>query len=150
MPVDARSDLREEVRQVLDMTSRIDERVKGLVERQAELYSGLQGQSDKLNGLMSRVTVLETHGGSDLVRRLDDLVRQMALIEATGAGPLREVREQVDDMDKAAVQMEHRVKTLEGTASDWGGKVRGGVAEVLKAVVAIVVAYLLFRFGIKS
>src|SRR4051812_21154443 len=86
-------DIRHELRQLLEVTSRIDERVRGLVERQQELADAIQAQGEQLT----------------------DVSRRLALVEVTGGQSLVELRAEVRVIDRQLVEIEHRVKRLEGT-----------------------------------
>jgi archaellum component FlaC len=129
MPIEKNTDqfyvqLSESVKLVFDLTSRIDERVKILMEKQNELDRNFQRIMDGLSSLSTRVSIVESKSNEDL-------------------------KEQVEELEKRVHDLEMKNEVLNvfksGTENRWNHIIDAA----WKVIVGIAVAYIVFKTGIK-
>ena len=63
----------ESIKLIFDLTSRIDERVKILVEQHNETHQRIEKIHERYEGMMNRIVVLENKNGSELKHAIADL-----------------------------------------------------------------------------
>lgn len=68
--------------QVLELTSRIDERVKHIIDRQDEADLRIESLIQQQNGILARIAALESAGVSGLRNELSEAHRRLAHLES--------------------------------------------------------------------
>lgn len=157
-----RKDIGNEIKLVLEMTARVDERVKLVVEKQSEMTTRLNSFIDAHNALASRVTILEANqnnnGMSELRTKYETLFQKVARLEADcPREEIEEMHEAVNDCNKVidnmkldAHKVERRVEKIEEHHMSTWGKAKFVFDLLIKAGWAIVVGYLLWKLGLSS
>lgn len=148
-----RRELQNEVKLVLDMTARVDERVKLIVEKQTEMTARLNGFIDSHNALAGRVMVLEA--GSGDIDRFNGLFERVVKLEADPTADniervekmVAEFRAYLDEIRRDAVGVEKRVHMLEDASDGMWTKTRYIIDLIVKAVWALAIGYLLYKTG---
>lgn len=153
---DPRNELRQEIRQILDTTARVDERFKTMVERQHEFSTRLQAVSDQLATLQSRLTVVESKNGESAKKYAEAVaheVRELALkvekLDLAGSVPTKKATTDIEAIEEKINDLENRLEGIEKHSGDWSNRMKAAGIEIFKIVLAMVAAYLLFRWGIK-
>lgn len=113
----------ESVKSLFELTTRVDERVEMLMNRQEASQMKMDTQLEKMTDLLGRVKVLEstTNQGTDII----DLKAQLHNIEL-------------------------RVQSMEITSGKQEGRWKTIVTFGVQLVWVIVAAYLLYRLGIQA
>lgn len=152
-----RNEIRQEIKQILETTARVDERFKTMVERQAEFFSRLNVISDQLANLQSRMAMVESKNGDAAKKYAEEVseeVRQLTLrlerMELVGTLPAKKAIEQIDEMEPRVDDVEKRVQDLEKDNADWANRLKLTGVELFKIILAMFAAYLLFRMGVKQ
>ncbi len=139
---------------VLDITSRVDERVKMIAEGQSELTQRLNKFIDEHNSLAVRVKLIETFAGDKLITDvseirmgLDRIKSRTDLIESIGAAPMRE---KMDTLAKSFDDMRVRLEQMELSHNSVSEKFKHIGGLIVQGIWVIIVCYVLFRLGINS
>ena len=119
------SQVNDGMKSVIDMTSRIDERVKIIMEKQIESDRRLLTMMDHLNSLSARVTILESRDGAKLE----------AIIEAN--------RQKVAELEK-------QVEILQLHQTSNGERWKNIFNTGLQVITAVAVGYILWKMGLPS
>jgi hypothetical protein len=145
-------DMRADMKLVLDMTTRVDERLKSICEKQQEVNSRLNQFSDTLSDMMSRVRVLEA--GHDLYT-LDDMDRvrdRLTMIEAKGSPAFiqdqKETEGLIAGLTTHITNVDRRLSRIEESNQGFWGRVNKFTQMVTHGIWVIVVCYLLLRLNL--
>jgi len=117
------SQVSESIKDLHDLTTRVDERVKHLIERQAEMDMKL----NRIDGISERVAVLESKAGA-----IDGVARAIGNIEQTNL---------MDDKRITALETSHA--TLHGRWQKIGNF-------ILQLTWAVVACYIIFKLGLSD
>ena len=158
MAVAAENKLQNEIRLVLEMTARVDERVKLIVEKQSDMTQRLNGFIDSHNTLASRVTVLEAKAGNTLQEmktKMDQMVERVVKLEsdplchhlAKLEGVVLKSREDINSLVGVVGGIDNRVDRVEEGQDGIWSKSKYGLDLVVKAVWALAIGYLLYKLG---
>lgn len=156
-----RKDLQSEIKLVLEMTARVDERVKLVVEKQAEMTHRLNGFIDSHNALLNRVSVIEAKNGNgihDVKGKVDTMVERLVKLEADHSSghferiekTVAECRDIMDDMRRELVAVEKRVHKMEEASIGMWSKTKFVLDLVAKGIWVIIVCWLLYKFGLNT
>jgi len=157
-----RKDISNELKLVLEMTARVDERVKQVIEKQSDMTTRLNSFIDSHNALASRVTVLEaSHNGNGigvLRNKYEMLFEKVTALEhETSEKDIEEMQDTLqechgkvetlqDDHDK----LDLRIQRVEDDHSSAWAKGKFVFDLLVKAGWAIFVGYLLYKLGLSS
>lgn len=119
------SQVSESIKSVFDITSRIDERVKIIMEKQTDFDRKIVQMMDSINSINSRVTILEAKDEKTIKESLEKVVYKT-----------HELEKKLEIM---------QLKT-EGSEGKWR-QIMGFVAQVS---VAIITAYIAYKLGINQ
>lgn len=157
-----RREIGTEIKLVLEMTARVDERVKLLVEKQSEMTARLNNFIDSHNALASRVTILETNNDGqatrDLKYKYEMLWERVAKIEATtGLQQLEKMEEDVDSINHTLDEMKvnnhsisKRVEHVEEYNTSHLSRAKFVFDLFVKAAWAVVVGWMLWKLGLSN
>lgn len=134
-----------ELKKLLDLTTRVDERVKLIVERQQEMHSRLNQFAADHHELTTRVSIVESN--AEDLETLDQLRQRVTMLEAHGSEP---VNKQVNELEDEVDIIEDRVKKLEDHHEGMWGKINKLLGLLVHGVWIIVVCYLLYKMGINT
>ncbi len=112
----------ESIKLVFDLTSRIDERVKFLVEQHGEANDKIEKLMDRQEGIVSRLSVLENKNGNGL-------------------------KEDVYDMKNLVRALEIKVASLEIHSASHTNKWSTATDFVFKVIVTAIGAMLAWKIG---
>lgn len=154
-----RKDLQTEIKLVLEMTARIDERVKLIIEKQSEMTHRLNGFIDSHNALLNRVTIIETKNGNgihEIKNKVDAIIERIVKVESEGENVDRvevmigECRDIMDEIRRELVNVEKRVHKMEESSAGMWSKMKFVIDLVAKGIWVIIVCWLLYKFGLNS
>lgn len=162
MPQD--SNILNDIKQVLDISSRVDERVKTIQVNQQELNSRMNQMLSELSQLSARVIVLESRNGTKL-HEVQDVVNDLNVkVEKINVGGtecfnkfLAEEKEQsgdfydkIDELDTKIEILNTKIKMLERDNDGWQSKVKlyGGL--VIQGIWVLIVCFMLAKFGLST
>lgn len=115
-----------------DLTSRIDERVKNLVETQGEMSDRMDKLMERQEGIMSRLSVLENKNG---VHK-----------------DIEKIEEDIKDLQQGILGMNYlqqRVVLLEASNSSSTDKWRNAFSIISNIIVIVFGGIILWKLGIK-
>lgn len=142
----------EEIKQIISITSRVDERVKMIVDSQNQIGKRLEHFIDEHNELASKVYVIEAKNGSkayELINKLDDrldiLASKVEIIELIGS---KKHTGEISEHEDALIDMLHRVKDLEEHKSNISEKVKTVFNHIMQGIFFIAIAYILYKLGL--
>jgi len=138
------------LREIGDVTSRTDERVKAITENQQEMNIRLNRFIDEHNVLTSRVHVLESKNGhkfQEMVITQDEkIIRLMArleMIETSGTPKQQEIKHEL-------VEMKSDLKELHHHRQNHIDRIRLIFGLVFQGIFYLILAYVLWRLGLTS
>jgi chromosome segregation ATPase len=139
--------LREELKAVLELTTRVDERIKMISSRQQDMGERLNRFVDEHNELSGRVPFFEDRLDSieDLARRL---MERVTLIDVRGSQLSATTATRVDALTDRIRQIEDRLDKNAAIAAGWWGTLGRIGQMIVHAVWVIIVCYLLWRLGL--
>ena len=117
------------IKAIFDLTARIDERVKMLLEQHAVVNKKLDGQAVQDNEMATRISVLENRNGKVTEKEINRLGEE-----------LNELEIKVDEMGEGVIEAKRWTMISQ---SRW----KMAFDFLYKMVYAIVVAYLLYRLN---
>lgn len=120
-------DVKRSIDSIFELTTRVDERVQGIMKQQNTLEAQIDRQTDIVNGIKERVKVLESH----LIDTIQDHRETSENKENTHNLDLR-----VSAVEKSAINQEQRWKSI----FSFG----------IQLIWVILAAYLLYKLGIQS
>lgn len=142
------------MKQLLNVTSRVDERVKSLIENQQEINGRLNRYIDEQSRLASKIAVLEQHGGSKLKDGLDmlddhmvDITHRLGLIEQ-GFNPLHAKEQETIRNELASIK--NRLEKVETSSNNLIGSIQKVGGLVIQMLWVIITCYLLYKLGLNS
>lgn len=154
---DPRNELRQEIRQILETTARVDERFKTMVERQSELSTRLNVISDQLSTLQGRITIVESKNGEAAKRYIDaisvelrELSSRVDRVELVGSDPTKKLVNNMEGVSSKIDDIDQRLKQVEKHKNDWSDKLKIAGIEFFKMFLTMLSAYILFRWGISQ
>jgi chromosome segregation ATPase len=153
--------IRSELKLVLDMTTRVDERIKLIVERQQEMNNRLNSFMATLNDLGSKVHVLESINFNELSNKQDALYERIVILETGGFNSFKELTQMVNAELKSIklellkltteeTELTHRVESIEDRNESWWGKIRKITDMGLHGIWVLIVCYLLMKLGLQT
>lgn len=156
-----RKDLQTEIKLVLEMTARVDERVKLVVEKQSEMTQRLNGFIDSHNALLNRVTIIEAKNGNGLhevKNKVDTIIERVVKLESDQTNinverienTVNECRDIMEEMRRELVAVEKRVHKIEDASAGVWSKTKFVFDLVAKGVWVLIVCWLLYKFGLTT
>jgi DNA repair exonuclease SbcCD ATPase subunit len=149
-----------EIKRVLELTSRVDERVKMIAESHKEMADRLERFIEHHNTLAERVTKIEssTWTGDEVEERIEEveedqsaITLRVATVESNAPYALKIVDQSLEALNKltdrvAKVELDQHDNTKKlKTWSDWLG---WGGDFLFKLAWIVIAAYLLLRLGL--
>jgi chromosome segregation ATPase len=148
------SELLNDVKQVLDISSRVDERVKLIQVNQAELNSRFNALVDDFNNLSARVMVIESRNGGkshEIEEKIGKLHSRVDKIDVNTEA-FRQSLGSIKKLDKEESikihDMIRRIYMLEHDSEGWQGKIKQWGGLVVQGIWVIIVCYLLLKLGL--
>lgn len=142
----------DEIKQVIDITSRMDERVKMVAEAQQEINFRLNHLIDEHNALVARVHVVESKNGhkyqeitSALDEKLMRLSARLDVLELVGSQKTQRVSE---EFHLSTAEIRSRLKELEAHKQGMAERWKSILGYVWQTMFIIIVCYILYRLGI--
>lgn len=160
MTADDRKDLQNEIKLVLEITARVDERVKLVVEKQSEMTLRLNNFIDAHNLLSSRVSVLEVKeasGMADMKAKQQALSERLARLEMSiPEAKIEDIEEtlgtnekQLADLDEATRDLSKRIGKIEDDNNSSWSKIKYFADLGIKALWAFAIGYIMWRMGLQ-
>lgn len=144
----------DEIKQVIDITSRVDERMKIIAESQQQLNIRLNHFVDEHNALVTKVQVLDSRTGvklSDNVASLDEkylrLIARLEVLETMGSHKEQKFTE---DVNNTFHDLKNRMKELESHKQGTSEKVKQILGFVYQGMFIVIIAYLLYKLGLSN
>lgn len=146
-----------DIKQVLEISSRVDERVKQIQVVQQELTARMNQMYSEFNQLTGRVLVLESKNGNKihiLEEEIDELEKRIEKIDFGGTEimktTIKEVNTEIESLDDSSKDMQSRLQMLEHSNQGWEGKVKYYSGLLMQAAWVIIVCYILWKLGINT
>ncbi len=138
--------LTETIRQLHEVSSRIDERIKHLIEKQNTLTDKVENLSNTINDSKTRLTVLEKSGIEDARDEVDELDKRMAILDKQLNNG---IRSDVDllKVTVKALELSNEHHTSFRTKGEQ--RINWWIDVVWKSLWAIAGAFILYKMGIK-
>jgi len=147
-------DLVNDIKLVLDITSRVDERVKMIAEGQQQMNIRLNHFIDEHNALAARVTVLESKNISKMaesVQGVEEKITKMVIrvetLETLGSPLYQRI---IEENRITIIDLKNRINNLEEHKQNVLDKIRRVLGFVGQAIFTILVCYILYKLGINS
>lgn len=144
------SKLVEEIKQIIDITSRVDERVKMIAESQHQINNRLNHFIDEHNSLVSRVHVIESKNGhktQELITTLDEKLMKSAtrieILETVGSQKSQKIAGEFD-------LLKIRVKELEDHRQGLSDRAKTIINYIWQGAFLIIMGYVLYRLGLPT
>jgi chromosome segregation ATPase len=122
----------ESIRNVFELTTRIDERVQLMMKKQEELERKIDVPVTLANAINNRVSVLE----SKTTTHLETAIRSL--------------EGQLSDAENFIRSLESKVQNLEGDTSRSGERWKQLSGAVIQLVWVVVAAYVLYKLNLQS
>lgn len=151
------TELLNEIKVILDITSRVDERVKAIQTNQQDLTARLNQFIGELNQLTARVFVLESKNGGKVHAIEEEIDRMKTRVERMDVGGSEFYRRHVENYDETEEEVEKnladldkRLQKIEQTNEGWQTKVKHYAGLLIQGVWVIIVCYILYKLGINT
>lgn len=146
--LDHYKDVSESIKSVFDLTSRIDERVKMLVERHEDLEQQLDKAIETQQKVLNRVTVLESRDVSSLVvssnNDINEIKQRVAIMENSNS------KNDIEDLKQKIHLLDLRIESVNMMTANQESRWTKLFDLVFKLTIMLIGGYLLFRFGWQS
>lgn len=119
----------ENIQRLFDLSTRIDERVKSIQQKQEDLDDAISSVISEHNGLMRKLAVLESHNSEPAIAALGQR--------------LHETKKELDAIDRRLINVEHATSTNQ----DRWGKISSFVIQLIWIVIA---AWVLFKLNLNA
>lgn len=154
------SDLLQEIKIILDITSRVDERVKLIQSNQQDLNHRVNDFLSEFNELSSRVSVIESKSGGNL-HLLEQTINEMKIkienIDIGGTKSSYKTQEELDDLESdisdiknRIAKIDEKVGRLQDHKNSWEDKANKYFNFITQGVWVIIVCYVLYKLGLQS
>lgn len=151
------SELVNDIKQVLDISSRVDERAKLIQATQKELTDRLNAFSQEFNLLSSRVLVLESKNGGRIHEIQDDINTLRSKIDRIDIGGpeafnrvMGEINKERDEVIDKLHDIARRVQYIESSNEGSQSKVKQYVHLFIQGIWVIIVCYVLYKLGLQT
>lgn len=144
---EARSNLIDEIKQVIDITSRVDERMKIIAESQIQLDQRLNHFIDEHNALTSRVQVMvaKAPDAAMIDEKHHRILAKLDMIESLSSPKMQGFIEETED---DVSELKARIKELESHTQGSSEKIKQILGYVWQGLFIVLVAWLLFKMGL--
>ena len=122
------------VKSLFDLTSRIDERVKGITKKQEDYEIKLEKLLEFQNKIESRIAVIESQNGQELEKKINELAGKLQDAEKISKDAMHQIELKVEALNIFKVGAENRLNKYFDL--------------VLKILWALVTAYILYKVGL--
>lgn len=141
-----------DIKQLLDISSRVDEKVKTIQSTQQELSLRLRELTDDMSQMSARLMVLESKNGGHIhviENQVRELETKVDIINANGTAKFSKIHSDEDVLSKCKT-MDFRIQKLEGINDGWQARVKQYGGLVIQGVWVVVVCYILYRLGLNG
>lgn len=146
--IDQYNQMTDSIKSVFDLTSRIDERVKRLVERQNDADIRYDKVLELLQQLVNRVAILESKDISKV--DINEINKRVAIMESFEAKHDVEdigAKHGIEDIKQKIHTLDLRVEAINMRTVTQEGRWAKLFDLVFKLTIMLIGGYLLFRFG---
>lgn len=151
------SDLMDDIKQVLDISSRVDERAKLIQDTQKELTERINTFSHEFNMLSARVLVLESKNGGRLHEIQDDISDLKSRMDRIDVGGTEVFNRAINNIEKERqdiVDKLHdvirRVQSIELSHEGSQSAINRYVHLFIQGLWVIIVCYVLYKLGLQT
>lgn len=123
------------IKTIVDMTSRIDERVKILMQQQNDNNEKIEKVMDRVSDLMSRLAILESRNGTDARIKIDEVEKQF--------------KEKIDELSKYNSSLNVKIAALEIHAGSNNSRWQFIADATFKVFIMVAAAFLALKLGLK-
>lgn len=135
------NDIPSQIAKILDITSRVDERMEIIQKGQNDINQRLDGLVATISNDTSRISVLESKNGNR-THQVEEDVHDI---------DLRLTKIEVNQIPNESIhQLEIKVAAILQSSSGWTTQVRFYINLVVQGLWVVIVSYLLYRLGISS
>jgi chromosome segregation ATPase len=136
----------ESINHVLDLSSRIDERVKMLIEKSNDFSAKLEVITTNYSNLIQRIVVLEScldyEDFSKLEKNYDSLERKMLLLDSFSKD-LESLSHRIDKFEAGHADLQHFKKNTESN-------IKTLFDTIYKILITLGMAYVMYKLGLKE
>ncbi len=150
-------DFTTEIKSLIDISSRIDERIKNIQQNQQESTGRLNQFLSDLTNLSSRVLVIESKNGNKMHEVEETLKDIDHKLEEMDLGATSFLEDYIKDEKQLKEDIKHKIEILETKVTrlelqhdSWQNKLKlyGGL--LIQGIYVITVCYILYRLGIST
>ena len=152
--VETSNKLIDEIKQIIDITSRVDERVKMVAEAQQDINFRLNHLIDEHNGLTARVHVVESKNGhkvqeavSSVEEKMMRLSSRFDVLDMIGTQKMQRVSEEINSN---ILEIKFKVKELENHKQGISERWKSILGYVWHGAFIIFICYVLYRMGLPT
>jgi len=141
--------LMDEIKELINLTSRIDEKVKNVADSQLQMNQRLNHFIDEHTSLSAKVQLLESKMENrlhDVTSNFDEkflkIISRLEVLESVGS-----VRQQklIEDVTASFHEIKDRLKELESHKKSVTDRIKQVFGYVWQGVYMIIIAYLLYK-----
>jgi len=151
------TDLISDIKMVLDISSRVDERVKMIQLTQQELSIRLHQLVSDCSNITARVSVLESKNGNRLhafeeeIREIQTRIERIDLIgTSTFKVNIDETYKTLELLDEKSNVLIARINKLEEHNEGWRSKTQHYGHLLVQGIWVVIVCYVLYKLGINT
>ena len=134
------SDIINDLKIVLDITSRVDERVKVIKDAQQDLFDKIDAICEDIKNMESRISVIESSNNTD---KHNKLLAELHLLDKRETQSAMQVKIELESI-KLIIQ------ALEKEKNSWLRIINSALGLLVHGMWVILVSYLLFKLGISN
>ncbi len=142
-----------EIKSLLDISSRVDERVKNIQQNQQELNVRVNQFLGEFVQLSSRVVVLESKNGGQ-IHKVEDAITEINLemqrMNSEGTSYFQKKMEDEREMRDLVKLLETKVAKLEVHSDSWQNKMKQYGGLFVQGVWVVIICYVLYKLGLNT
>ena len=148
------SEARSEIKLVLEMTARVDERVKLIIERQSDMSVRLNNFMDSNNVLSNRVSVIEAKGSNgigELKNKYDTIIERLVRLESSPLiGEIDFIKNHIESSKEEMNNFENRMSKVEDSNTSIWTRINWTFDVITKISMPILITWLLWQLGFQN
>lgn len=150
------SEILNDIKQVLEITSRVDERAKLIQLTQQEMATRINQLASELSNIGGRVMVLESKNGGkiheieDEIKQITKRLERIDVSDEITKGQYKDLIEGQKNFSEKIGVISNRVQVLENNNDSWQVKVNHYGGMIVQAIWIIIVCWILYKLGIST
>jgi chromosome segregation ATPase len=136
----------EEIKELINTTSRIDERVKFIAEAHSVMNDRLDSCIESSNVLSTKMSAVESY----VVEINDKFLKLKSRLEALEAYKIGKLTNLFSEMKVILEKMNDRLLAIESERRAWGHRISTIVSYIWQGTYIICICYLLYKLGLNN